>query len=57
VLVVYASANRDEREWNGSDTFDIRRDASRTWLGPGTHACAGQGETRRPFPAKSSGGV
>jgi cytochrome P450 len=57
VLVVYASANRDEREWNGSDTFDIRRDASRTWLGPGTHACAGQGETRRPFPAKSAGGV
>jgi cytochrome P450 len=29
VLVIYASANRDEREWIQPDTFDIRRDANR----------------------------
>jgi cytochrome P450 len=47
VLVIYASANRDEREWDDPDTFDIRRDAGRhLGFGNGTHACAGQGLAR-----------
>ncbi len=47
VLVIYASANRDEREWTDPDTFDIRRDANRQLgFGHGTHACAGQGLAR-----------
>ena len=47
VLVIYASANRDEREWDAPDTFDIRRDATRQLgFGQGAHACAGQGLAR-----------
>jgi cytochrome P450 len=47
VLVIYASANRDEHEWDQPDTFDIRRDATRQLgFGHGTHACAGQGLAR-----------
>ena len=47
VLVIYASANRDEREWSDPDRFDIRRDANRQLsFGHGTHACAGQGLAR-----------
>ena len=47
VLVIYSSANRDEREWIAPDTFDIRRDANRQLgFGQGTHACAGQGLAR-----------
>ncbi len=47
VLVIYASANRDEREWDAPDTFDIRRDATRQLgFGHGAHACAGQGLAR-----------
>jgi cytochrome P450 len=47
VLVIYASANRDEREWDDPDTFDIRRDAARhLGFGNGSHACAGQGLAR-----------
>ena len=47
VLVVYASANRDEQEWDQPDAFDIRRDATRQLgFGHGTHACAGQGLAR-----------
>lgn len=47
VLVVYASANRDEREWEDPDTFDITRDANRhLGFGHGTHGCAGQGLAR-----------
>lgn len=43
VLVMYASANRDEREWDEPDVFDIRRDAGRhLGFGNGAHACAGQ---------------
>jgi cytochrome P450 len=43
VLVMYASANRDEREWNNPEAFDIRRDAGRhLGFGNGAHACAGQ---------------
>jgi cytochrome P450 len=47
VLVMYASANRDEREWTDPDTFDIRRDARRhLGFGNGAHACAGQALAR-----------
>ena len=47
VLVVYASANRDEREWDDPDTFDITRDVNRhLGFGYGTHGCAGQGLAR-----------
>jgi cytochrome P450 len=47
VLVIYASANRDENEWDQPDAFDIRRDAARQLgFGHGAHACAGQGLAR-----------
>jgi cytochrome P450 len=47
LLVIYASANRDEREWDEPDSFDIQRDATRQLgFGHGTHACAGQGLAR-----------
>jgi cytochrome P450 len=47
VLVMYASANRDEREWEEPGIFDIRRDAGRQiGFGQGAHACAGQGLAR-----------
>jgi cytochrome P450 len=47
VLVLFASANRDEREWDRPDDFDITRDAARQLgFGHGTHGCAGQGLAR-----------
>jgi cytochrome P450 len=47
VLVMYASANRDEREWEKPAVFDIRRDAGRQiGFGQGAHACAGQSLAR-----------
>jgi len=47
LLVIYASANRDEREWDAPDTFDIHRDANRhLGFGQGAHACAGQSLAR-----------
>jgi cytochrome P450 len=47
VLVIYASANRDEREWDRPEVFDVRRDATRQLgFGHGAHACAGQGLAR-----------
>ncbi len=47
VLVMYASANRDEREWDRADVFDITRDAGRhIGFGQGAHACAGQALAR-----------
>jgi cytochrome P450 len=47
VLVMYASANRDEREWENPAMFDIRRDAGRQiGFGQGAHACAGQSLAR-----------
>lgn len=55
VLVLYASANRDEREWDAPDTFDIRRDATRQLgFGQGAHACAGQGLARLELTAMLS---
>lgn len=47
VLVMFGSANRDERVWDDPDSFDITRDASRQLgFGHGVHACAGQGLAR-----------
>jgi cytochrome P450 len=47
ILVMYASANRDEREWEMPAVFDIRRDAGRQiGFGQGAHACAGQSLAR-----------
>lgn len=47
VVVMYASANRDEHEWVQPEVFDIRRDAGRQiGFGQGAHACAGQGLAR-----------
>jgi len=47
VLIMFASANRDERIWNDPDRFDIERDASgQVGFGYGMHACAGQGLAR-----------
>jgi len=47
VLVMYASANRDEREWDEPAVFDIRHDAGRQiGFGQGAHACAGQALAR-----------
>lgn len=47
VLIMYASANRDELEWERPDVFDIGRDAGRhLGFGQGAHACAGQALAR-----------
>jgi cytochrome P450 len=52
VLVLYASANRDEQEWTDPEVFDIRRNATRhLGFGHGTHACAGQGLARLEMQA------
>ena len=47
LLIMYASANRDERRWEDPDTFDIRRKpVGQLGLGYGLHACAGQALAR-----------
>ena len=47
VLIMYASANRDELEWERPEVFDITRDAGRhVGFGQGAHACAGQALAR-----------
>jgi cytochrome P450 len=48
VLVIYASANRDERKFERPDEFDVtRRDAvQQLGFGLGEHGCAGQGLAR-----------
>jgi cytochrome P450 len=42
-LIVYASANRDERRWEEAERFDIRRRAPQEQLafGTGVHMCVG----------------
>lgn len=43
VMLVYPSANRDERRFVDPDRFDIRRDArAQLAFGNGTHMCGGQ---------------
>jgi cytochrome P450 len=47
VLLLFASANRDERRWHEPDRFDITRDAGgHVGFGYGLHGCAGQGLAR-----------
>ena len=42
VVVLFASANRDERKWKQPDTFDVTRDTSgHLGFGYGIHLCAG----------------
>lgn len=42
VLVLYASANRDERKWTEPERFDVRRDVKdHLGFGFGLHVCAG----------------
>lgn len=42
VLMLYASANRDERKWDDPDRFDIRRrNLDQIGFGFGVHSCAG----------------
>jgi cytochrome P450 len=42
VLLLFGSANRDERHWPDADRFDIRRDtAGHVALGHGIHHCLG----------------
>jgi cytochrome P450 len=47
VMMLYGSANRDERRWEDPERFDVRRDAAgHLSFGYGTHGCAGQGLAR-----------
>ena len=47
VLLLFASANRDEQQWDRPDQFDITRDAGpHVGFGYGIHACAGQNLAR-----------
>src|SRR4051794_35524371 len=47
LMVSFASANRDERQWDEPERFDIHRDNVRHMaFGYGVHACVGQGLAR-----------
>ena len=47
MLVSFASANRDERRWDGPERFDIDREsAGHLAFGYGVHACVGMGLAR-----------
>jgi cytochrome P450 len=47
VLLLYGSANRDERRWENPTVFDVRRNpVGHLAFGYGTHNCAGQGLAR-----------
>ncbi|MBW7970207.1 cytochrome P450 [Bradyrhizobium sp. BR 10289] len=42
ILLLYASANRDERKWSDPETFDVTRDArDHLGFGFGPHVCVG----------------
>ena len=42
ILVLYASANRDERKWDAPEKFDVRREVrDHLGFGIGAHVCAG----------------
>jgi cytochrome P450 len=47
-LMLYASANRDERHWESPDDFDVTRANanSHVGFGHGIHGCVGQGLAR-----------
>ena len=43
MLLLYASANRDEREFSGADRYDVARRPRRTLsFGHGVHKCLGE---------------
>jgi cytochrome P450 len=48
VMMLYASANRDERRWEDPERFDVRREgvARQIGWGFGEHACVGMGLAR-----------
>ncbi|GII62102.1 cytochrome P450 [Sphaerisporangium krabiense] len=47
VMMLYASANRDERKWDDPERFDVRRNpVDHLAFGYGMHGCAGQGLAR-----------
>jgi cytochrome P450 len=48
LLLMFASANRDERAWDRPDDFDVEREnvSRQVGFGYGVHACAGQGLSR-----------
>jgi cytochrome P450 len=48
VLLLFGSANRDERAWQRADSFDIARKhpADHLAFGRGLHSCSGQGLAR-----------
>lgn len=53
VMVLYGSANRDEREWPDPDRFDVRREGAARQIGWGfgEHACVGMGLARLEMKA------
>lgn len=52
VILSYASANRDERQFDGPDTFCIdRREKQNLGFGHGPHGCAGQNLARMELTA------
>lgn len=52
VLLMYGSANRDERKWIDPERFDVRRKPSdHLAFGHGEHACVGQGLARMEITA------
>jgi len=53
VLLLFGSANRDERVWERASAFDITRqgDADHLAFGHGLHSCSGQGLARMQLAA------
>ena len=52
VLVLYASANRDERKWQEPERFDVRREVrEQVGFGFGMHTCAGMHLARMEMTA------
>ena len=52
VLVLYASANRDERKWHEPERFDVRREVrEHLGFGFGAHTCAGMHLARMEMTA------
>jgi cytochrome P450 len=52
VMLLFASANRDERKWERADEFDFRRNPlDHLSFGYGTHTCVGQGVARLEMDA------
>lgn len=52
-MILYGSANRDERKWTDPERFDVRREgvAQQLGWGAGGHACLGMGLARLEMKA------